>query len=95
MHMVRKHRSKTGGKVVALMYLYREVDDEETKQELEVQGYFTPEQQATEIDPPVSMDMEFESATVIATGQPIVLTQDEVEQAINALWLEITENEDA
>lgn len=86
-------RRKKAGQVTALMYLYREIDGEDTTQEVEVSGYFTPEQHQTETDPPINAGIDFETATLISSGQTIVLTEDEIEKATETLIAEIQEND--
>ena len=87
------YRRKKGGQVTALMYIYREQDDEEYKIEVEITGYYTPEQQATEVDPPISADVDFESAVMTHSGKTIVLTEDEIIKATEKLIEEISDEE--
>ncbi len=88
------YRRKKGGQVTALMYIYREQDDEEYKIEVEITGYYTPEQQATEVDPPISADVDFESAVMTHSGKTIVLTEDEIIKATEKLIEEISDEEE-
>lgn len=85
-----RSRRKKGGQVTALMYIYREQDDEEFKIEVEVSGYYTPEQQATEVDPPIEAGVEVEEVRMTTNDQAITLTESEMEKATEALWSEIT-----
>ena len=86
-----RSRRKKGGEISILMYLYREEEDEEIKIEVEILGYFTPEQRATEVDPPIHANVEFESATVVSTGEAIVLTEVETIKAIEKLIEEVSD----
>lgn len=88
-----RSRRKKGGQVTALMYIYREEGDEEFKVEVEITGYYTPEQQATEVDPPISADVDFESAVMTHSGKTIVLTEDEIIKATEKLIEEISDEE--
>ena len=87
-----RSRRKKGGQVTALMYIYREQDDEEFK--IEVSGYYTPEQHATEVDPPISADVDFESAVMTHSGKTIVLTEDEIIKATEKLIEEVSDEEE-
>lgn len=90
---MRRHRKK-GGEISTLMYIYREQDDEEFKIEVEVSGYYTPEQQATEVDPPISADVEYESAVMTHSGKTIELTEDEIIKATEKLIEEVSDEEE-
>jgi hypothetical protein len=89
-----RSRRKKGGQVTALMYIYREQDDEEFKIEVEVSGYYTPEQHATEVDPPISADVDFESAVMTHSGKTIVLTEDEIIKATEKLIEEVSDEKE-
>ena len=87
-------KRRKGGEITALMYIYREQDDEEFKIEVEVSGYYTPEQQATEVDPPISADVEYESAVMTHSGKEIKLTEDEIIKATEKLIEEVSDEEE-
>jgi hypothetical protein len=89
-----RSRRKKGGQVTALMYIYREQNDEELKIEIEITGYYTPEQQATEVDPPISADVEYESAVMTHSGKTIVLTEDEIIKATEKLIEEVSDEKE-
>lgn len=73
--MKRKH----GGTVTAEMSVIREVDGMTLDIEVEVSGYFEPEQNGGMTDPSWSANVTFEVAEV--DGQPFELTADEIKHA--------------
>lgn len=89
-----RSKRRKGGEITALMYIYREEDDEEFKIEVEITGYYTPEQQATEVDPPISADVEYESAVMTHSGKEIKLTKDEIIKATEKLIEEVSNEEE-
>lgn len=79
-------KRKTAGKVEAIIYLPTEDDD--GKWEVEVSGYFTPEQQGSETDPYLSANIEFEHAQD-SLGIPVKLSTEHIALALEALWAEV------
>jgi len=78
----RKH----SGNVSATITILRlDHEGEEHEIDVEVQGYYTPEQNGGMTDPSWSADIDFETA-VTATGDKITLTDNEVDSALDALW---------
>ena len=67
---------KRGGTVTATMYVIRNYED----LEIEVSGYFNPEQNGGMTDPSWSAYVEFEGAKD-ADGNTITLTDDEIDYA--------------
>lgn len=87
MGITKAVKRKTAGKVEAIIYLPTEDDD--GKREVEVSGYFTPEQQGSEIDPYLSANIEFEHAQD-SLGIPVKLSTEHIALAIEALWAEVS-----
>lgn len=77
--MARKH----GGTVYAEITVVREIDGLAYDVEVEVSGYYEPEQNGGMTDPSWSAYVTFESAEV--DGQPFTLTADEITHAEEAM----------
>lgn len=80
-------KRKTAGMVEAFIYLPTE-DDEDAKWEVEVSGYFTPEQQGSETDPYLPPHISYEGAKD-SFGIPVKLSTQHIAQALEALWAEV------
>lgn len=93
MPIITAKSPKRARQVSATIHVLRYSGEEEIEIPVEVTGYYEPAQDGGQTDPSWDANITFETATQDAPEGPItiILSDDEQETAVEALWQSIAE----